>query len=82
MASDLTFCQRKSGWLQFHTESQITDNRVTPRAWAQMLAADRPGVIEVVTDPEVAPLPPHVTLAQVVHDIDGEGRPRCAPDHH
>ncbi|MDB5710354.1 MAG: thiamine pyrophosphate-binding protein [Sphingomonas bacterium] len=33
-------------------------------AWADALAADRPVVIEVKTDPEVAPLPPHVTLAQ------------------
>ena len=33
-------------------------------AWAEGLAADRPVVIEVKTDPEVAPLPPHVTLAE------------------
>ena len=33
-------------------------------AWAQALAADRPVVLEVKTDPEVAPLPPHVTLVQ------------------
>jgi pyruvate dehydrogenase (quinone) len=33
-------------------------------AWAEALAADRPVVIEVKTDPEVAPLPPHVTLAE------------------
>ena len=28
------------------------------------LAADRPVVLDVRTDPEVAPLPPHVTLVQ------------------
>jgi pyruvate dehydrogenase (quinone) len=33
-------------------------------AWAQALAADRPVVLEVRTDPEVAPLPPHVSLEQ------------------
>lgn len=33
-------------------------------AWAQALAADRPVVLEVKTDPEVAPLPPHLTLVQ------------------
>jgi pyruvate dehydrogenase (quinone) len=33
-------------------------------AWDEALAADRPVVLEVKTDPEVAPLPPHVTLKQ------------------
>jgi pyruvate dehydrogenase (quinone) len=33
-------------------------------AWQQALASDRPVVLEVKTDPEVAPLPPHVTLKQ------------------
>jgi pyruvate dehydrogenase (quinone) len=33
-------------------------------AWERALAADRPFVLEAVTDPEVPPLPPHVTLAQ------------------
>ena len=33
-------------------------------AWKQALAADRPVVLEVKTDPEVAPLPPHLTLVQ------------------
>ena len=33
-------------------------------AWDRALAADRPVVLEVKTDAEVAPLPPHVTLAQ------------------
>ena len=28
------------------------------------LASDRPVLIEVKTDPEVPPLPPHITLAQ------------------
>lgn len=33
-------------------------------AWDEALASDRPVVLEVKTDPEVAPLPPHVTIAQ------------------
>jgi pyruvate dehydrogenase (quinone) len=32
--------------------------------WEQALAGDRPTVLEVVTDPEVPPLPPHITLEQ------------------
>ncbi|HEY8777766.1 MAG TPA: thiamine pyrophosphate-requiring protein [Gaiellaceae bacterium] len=33
-------------------------------AWETALAADRPVVLDVVTDPEVPPLPPHITLEQ------------------
>jgi len=33
-------------------------------AWREALSADRPMVLDVVCDPDVAPLPPHVTLAQ------------------
>jgi len=33
-------------------------------AWDRALGADRPVVLDVKTDPNVAPLPPHVTLAQ------------------
>jgi len=33
-------------------------------AWDRALAADRPVVLEVKTDPNVAPLPPHLTLEQ------------------
>ena len=33
-------------------------------AWDQALTADRPTVLEVKTDPEIAPLPPHISLAQ------------------
>jgi len=33
-------------------------------AWDEALAADRPVVLEVKTDPEVPPLPPHITLKQ------------------
>ncbi|MER8430093.1 thiamine pyrophosphate-requiring protein [Mesorhizobium caraganae] len=33
-------------------------------AWDEALASDSPVVLEVKTDPEVPPLPPHLTLAQ------------------
>ncbi len=32
--------------------------------WDEALAADRPVVLEAYTDPNVPPLPPHITLAQ------------------
>jgi pyruvate dehydrogenase (quinone) len=33
-------------------------------AWQDALASDRPVIIEVKTDPEIVPLPPHLTLKQ------------------
>ncbi len=33
-------------------------------AWDEALAADRPVVVEFVADPNVPPLPPHITLDQ------------------
>ncbi len=33
-------------------------------AWGEALASDRPVVLEVKTDPEVPPLPPHISLDQ------------------
>jgi pyruvate dehydrogenase (quinone) len=33
-------------------------------AWQQALSSNRPVVLEVKTDPDVVPLPPHVTLKQ------------------
>jgi pyruvate dehydrogenase (quinone) len=38
-------------------------DQVAP-AWDRALAAKRPCVYEAVTDPEVSPLPPHITLEQ------------------
>ncbi|HEY1511855.1 MAG TPA: thiamine pyrophosphate-requiring protein [Solirubrobacteraceae bacterium] len=38
-------------------------NQVGP-AWDEALSADRPVVFEAVTDPEVPPLPPHITIEQ------------------
>jgi pyruvate dehydrogenase (quinone) len=36
-------------------------------AWEQALAADRPVVLEFKTDPEVPPLPSHISLEQALH---------------
>jgi pyruvate dehydrogenase (quinone) len=33
-------------------------------AWDEALASDRPVVLEVKTDPEVPPLPPHISIQQ------------------
>ena len=33
-------------------------------AWDRALSSDRPVVIEVKADPNIPPLPPHITLAQ------------------
>jgi pyruvate dehydrogenase (quinone) len=49
--------------------------------WEQALASDRPVVFEVVCDPEVPPLPPHITLEEarafasaVMHGDEGGRR--------
>ncbi len=36
-------------------------------AWEEALSADRPFVIDAITDPEVPPLPPHITMEQARH---------------
>ena len=43
---------------------RVDDPDQVGAAWDQALTADRPVVYEAVTDPEVPPLPPHITLAQ------------------
>jgi len=35
-------------------------------AWQEALSADRPVVIEFITDPDVPPLPPHITKEQMM----------------
>jgi pyruvate dehydrogenase (quinone) len=42
----------------------IDDPERLGAAWDEALAADRPVVLEVKTDPNVPPLPPHITLDQ------------------
>jgi pyruvate dehydrogenase (quinone) len=34
-------------------------------AWEQALAADRPFVLDVRCDPDVPPIPPHATIAEI-----------------
>jgi pyruvate dehydrogenase (quinone) len=36
-------------------------------AWDEALRSDRPVVIDALTDPEVPPLPPHITFEQAVN---------------
>lgn len=36
-------------------------------AWDAALKADRPTLLEMVTDPDVPPLPPHITFKQARH---------------
>ncbi len=43
---------------------KVEDPDQVGAAWEAALAADRPTLIEVVVDPEIAPLPPHITFEQ------------------
>jgi pyruvate dehydrogenase (quinone) len=43
---------------------RVDDPERVGAGWDEALAADRPVVYEVVTDPEVPPLPPHITVGQ------------------
>jgi len=36
-------------------------------AWDQALSADRPAVLDACVDPNVPPLPPHISLEQAKH---------------
>ncbi len=42
-------------------------------AWDEALAADRPVILEAYTDPNVPPLPPHITLKDAVHFVSMMG---------
>jgi pyruvate dehydrogenase (quinone) len=43
---------------------RVDDPEKLGEAWDLAFQADRPVVLEVVTDPDVPPLPPHITLEQ------------------
>jgi pyruvate dehydrogenase (quinone) len=43
---------------------RVEDPEQVGSAWEEALAADRPCVLEAIVDPEVPPLPPHITLEQ------------------
>jgi pyruvate dehydrogenase (quinone) len=55
-----------AGWAQMLGLNGIRteDPEEVGSCWERALASDRPTVLEVVTDPEVPPLPPHITLEQ------------------
>ena len=42
----------------------VEDPKDLARGWDEALSADRPCVLEVKTDPEIAPLPPHVSFKE------------------
>jgi pyruvate dehydrogenase (quinone) len=49
--------------LGFAGIAMLGPDEVVP-GWEQALAADRPVVVEAYTDPEVPPLPPHISFEQ------------------
>ncbi|MBD2750475.1 thiamine pyrophosphate-requiring protein [Microvirga sp. BT688] len=46
---------------------RVDDPEQVGPAWEDALSADRPFVLDMVTDPNVPPLPPHITLKQARH---------------
>lgn len=44
---------------------KVEDPDEVGAAWDQLLAADRPSVLEVVCDPNVPTIPPHITFEQI-----------------
>jgi pyruvate dehydrogenase (quinone) len=49
---------------------RVDDPDAVGPAWDEALAADRPVVYEAVTDPEVPPLPPHITLEEAKYFME------------
>jgi pyruvate dehydrogenase (quinone) len=43
---------------------RVDDPEQVGAAWDEALTADRPVLVEAITDPEVPPLPPHITLKE------------------
>ena len=56
------FCT--SGLIETKESCRIPIGRGVGAAWNTALAADRPTLIEVKTDPEVPSLPPHISFEQ------------------
>jgi pyruvate dehydrogenase (quinone) len=46
---------------------RVDSPEMVGRAWDEALASDRPVVFEARVDPEVPPLPPHITVEQARH---------------
>jgi len=45
----------------------VNDPEKLGAAWEEALGADRPVILEVYADPNVPPLPPHITLKDAAH---------------
>jgi pyruvate dehydrogenase (quinone) len=56
----------------------IDDPEQLGEAWEEALSADRPTVVEVKTDREIAPLPPHISLAQARAFMSSVAREKTA----
>jgi pyruvate dehydrogenase (quinone) len=58
----------------------VRDPEELGAAWERLLAADRPGVLDVYCDPEVPPIPPHATLDQAKSGLEAvlKGDPSAA----
>ncbi len=51
----------------------VDDPEKVGAAWDEALAADRPVILEAYTDPNVPPLPPHITLKDAAHFVTMTG---------
>jgi pyruvate dehydrogenase (quinone) len=49
---------------------RVDDPDAIGQAWDEVLDADRPAVLEAVVDPEVPPLPPHISFEQARHFVE------------
>jgi pyruvate dehydrogenase (quinone) len=49
---------------------RVDDPDAIGDAWDEALAADRPVVYEAIVDPEVPPLPPHITLEEAKYFME------------
>jgi pyruvate dehydrogenase (quinone) len=49
---------------------RVDDPDAVGPAWDEALASDRPVLYEAVTDPEVPPLPPHITLEEAKYFME------------
>jgi len=49
------------------TGVRVDDPDRIGEAWDRVLSAETPAVLEAVVDPEVPPLPPHITFEEAVH---------------
>lgn len=53
---------------------RVEQKEQVPGALDEALASDRPVVLEAMVDPEVPPLPPHITVEQAKHFVEAIAR--------